>query len=155
MYAGLTQTKFCNFCKQAKSTTEFYRNCGTHDKLASKCKSCDLAAHKVYVEKNRDKVKMSRQEFRKANKVRLSVAKNRAKCPPERFKELFEAQQGQCAICGLHQDKMRRRIAIDHNHTTKAIRGLLCDNCNRCLGLLKDSTLILEKALGYLRKYEK
>lgn len=154
MYAELMQ-KSCSECKEAKPVSDFYVRTLSPDGRAYICKVCDLKLHKIYCEKNRDKIREQRKEFRRLNKDRLSFKKNRAKCPPEKFKMLFEEQKGRCAICNLHQNKMRRRIAIDHNHKTNQTRGLLCDNCNRCLGLLKDSKEILAKAIDYLNKHEK
>jgi Recombination endonuclease VII len=154
MYAELMR-KECSECNEIKSVSDFYVRKLSPDGLAYICKPCDLRLHKEYCEKNRDKIREQRKEFRRLNKTRLSISKNRAKCSPEKFKALFEEQRGCCAICGLHQSKMRRRIAIDHNHETNEIRGLLCDNCNRCLGLLKDSQEVLQNALNYLSKHKK
>ena len=154
MYAELKQ-KICSECETAKDRSEFYARKASPDGLAYLCKACDLRLHKEYCEKNKDAIREQRKRFRRDNRQRLSIAKNRAKCPPELFNRLFEDQKGSCAICGLHQSKMRRRIAIDHNHETNKIRGLLCDNCNRCLGLLKDSKEVLQSAIEYLMKHEK
>src|SRR4051794_16889408 len=43
----------------------------------------------------------------------------------EQYDELFEAQGGCCAICG-GECKTRRKLAVDHNHNTGDVRGLLC-----------------------------
>jgi hypothetical protein len=51
-----------------------------------------------------------------------------------------------CEICG-RSDKLR----VDHHHGTGKVRGILCNSCNRGLGLLKDSPLFLRKALQYLK----
>jgi len=44
---------------------------------------------------------------------------------------LFKQQKGRCAICGKHQNEFKRRLNLDHNHTTGQIRGLLCYYCNK------------------------
>ena len=154
MYAELKR-KSCSECKEAKLVSDFYVRKASPDGLAYLCKVCDLRLRKEYCESNRDKIREQRKEFRRRNKERLSIAKNRAKCPPEVFARLFEEQKGCCAICNLHQSNMRRRIAIDHDHVTKDIRGLLCDKCNRCLGLLQDSEEVLQSAIRYLKKFKK
>lgn len=41
-------------------------------------------------------------------------------------------------------------VAIDHDHVTGNIRGLLCNGCNKGLGLFKDDVNILQKAKEYL-----
>ncbi len=70
------------------------------------------------------------------------------------YKELLEKQNGKCAICG-HADSNNirtQRFAIDHNHKTEMVRGLLCTKCNHAIGMLGDNTDILEKALKYLKQ---
>ena len=39
-------------------------------------------------------------------------------------------QVGRCGICGVHQEKCSRRHALDHDHDTGLVRGLLCTGCN-------------------------
>ena len=48
-----------------------------------------------------------------------------------------------CRICG----------AVDHNHTTGQVRELLCENCNRGLGIFKDDPNLLHSAINYLQKH--
>ncbi len=45
--------------------------------------------------------------------------------------EFFEKQKGCCAICGKHQSQFKMRLALDHNHRTGKLRGLLCYRCNK------------------------
>lgn len=73
----------------------------------------------------------------------------------EQYEELADQQGNVCAICKQTNTKKGRstRLVVDHDHDTGKIRGLLCDHCNRALGLLKDSTVALESALAYLRKH--
>jgi len=42
-------------------------------------------------------------------------------------------------------------LCVDHDHNTGKIRGLLCNTCNRALGLLKDNKQLLINALKYLK----
>lgn len=70
----------------------------------------------------------------------------------EEYDALYERQEGGCAICGLPQmSKRNTRLCVDHDHETGEVRGLLCDGCNRGIGLLKDDYRLLERAAGYLR----
>jgi hypothetical protein len=55
-----------------------------------------------------------------------------------------------CKLCGVHQSDLKVSLAVDHNHNTGKIRGLLCMTCNRALGLFKDSPELLEKAKQYI-----
>jgi hypothetical protein len=65
------------------------------------------------------------------------------------FKQMFETQQGKCAICN-EEPKTKRGLHVDHDHETGKVRGLLCHGCNVALGSFKDVTL-LNKAIEYLR----
>lgn len=78
------------------------------------------------------------------------------------YELLLEKQDGKCGICGIKEidfitnNKIKRKITrffIDHDHETKIIRGLLCDKCNRGIGLLGDSYESVIKATFYLKKY--
>lgn len=70
------------------------------------------------------------------------------------YDEMFFSQDGKCAICKTDppKDQHKTRLNIDHCHTTGKIRGLLCDCCNRALGLMRDNTELLQKAIQYLNK---
>ena len=54
-----------------------------------------------------------------------------------------------CRICGKPPAENRRHN-IDHDHTTKAIRGILCNRCNNALGFFNDSVVLLQRAIDYL-----
>ena len=71
------------------------------------------------------------------------------------YLKIVEEQKGVCAICGEPPDvnQRKKRLNIDHCHKTGQIRGLLCDLCNRALGLLRDDTKLLERSIQYLNKY--
>lgn len=155
MYAELMRTKVCSDCGLHKPLTEFYKRTLSPDGLGYKCKPCDLKTSQLYVANNKEKVRLRRREYRNANKERISIKKNRAKCSLEEFSKLFIEQKGRCKICNTHQDELKRRIAIDHCHETGKIRGLLCDRCNRAIGLLKDSIELLNNAANYLSNHKK
>jgi Recombination endonuclease VII len=66
------------------------------------------------------------------------------------YNHLFELQDGKCKICFTHQSQLRIRMAVDHCHKTKLIRGLLCQGCNAKLGIFEDESWIM-KANNYLK----
>ena len=72
------------------------------------------------------------------------------------FGAMEKAQGGGCAICGRQERRTRRgrlaRLAVDHDHETGEVRGLLCARCNAAIGLFDDELQILENAVEYLRK---
>ena len=65
----------------------------------------------------------------------------------ETYNEMFENQQGCCAICGKHQAEFKRSLAVDHDHVTGKVHGLLCSGCNNTLGHMKDNVLLLQRAI--------
>lgn len=66
------------------------------------------------------------------------------------YDEMLENQNGQCAICGT-EDFGSKRGAVDHNHKTGEIRGILCSKCNQGLGLFNDDVESLNSAIQYLK----
>lgn len=69
------------------------------------------------------------------------------------YKAMFESQTGRCAIC--KSAPTLKRLSVDHDHKTGAVRGLLCTNCNLGLGNFKDDQEILKAASDYLSGYFK
>lgn len=72
----------------------------------------------------------------------------------EQYEELWNDQGGCCAICQRPAESQYFAVlAVDHNHTTGEVRGLLCTQCNTLLGMAGDSRHILKRAIRYLREY--
>ena len=72
------------------------------------------------------------------------------------YEDMLKAQENCCKICGsegfLMKEHHRMKLVVDHCHDSGKVRGLLCHNCNRALGLMKDSVHTLESAIDYLEK---
>ena len=72
----------------------------------------------------------------------------------------FEKQNGVCAICGEPErefdkkQQRRRRLAVDHNHLTHEIRGLLCSRCNKLLFIIELIPDWFTKAWNYLKQFK-
>ena len=64
------------------------------------------------------------------------------------YNALLERQGGGCAICG--QPRNSHRLAVDHDHATGRVRGLLCAPCNHAIGSLRDRPDLLRSAIAYL-----
>lgn len=74
------------------------------------------------------------------------------------YQRMLVEQNGVCACCERPETRLTdagelRMLSVDHNHTTGAVRGLLCSNCNLVLGYACDDVTVLQKAIGYLRKH--
>lgn len=70
---------------------------------------------------------------------------------------MFEKQNHRCALCGGAGFKMadhhRVPLVVDHCHATGKVRRLLCHNCNRALGLLKESPELIRAAADYIEAH--
>ena len=69
----------------------------------------------------------------------------------EEYDKMLSDQEYRCAICDKHQDEFKKKLHVDHCHTTGKIRGLLCQKCNQGLGLFGDNKNLLIKASEYLK----
>lgn len=71
------------------------------------------------------------------------------------YEEMFEEQDGKCAICESYEPNTKKGVFhVDHCHTTGKVRALLCHTCNIGLGAFQDDTSVLYKAMGYLLKHK-
>ncbi len=68
------------------------------------------------------------------------------------YNKMYDLQEGKCFICDKQVE--RYKLAVDHNHTTKRVRKLLCHNCNVLIGHAKEDTEILTKAISYLMEHQ-
>ena len=103
-----------------------------------------------YYADNRDAIRARRNGnpvvLESTRKARL---KYRYGITPEEYDEMLAAQGGVCLVCGGNR-MPTRRLAVDHNHETGRIRGLLCVPCNSMIGFAEDGPDLLGKALLYL-----
>ena len=72
----------------------------------------------------------------------------------EGYEDLLIQQDGCCAIC-QDPESLARAMAVDHDHKTGQIRGLLCFDCNIVLGKMKDNPALLRRAAEYLESPSK
>jgi hypothetical protein len=126
--------KRCTVCKKVKSLQDYYRN-GFHPKsgalrLDPKCKQC-----------KRELTQATRRDRQYRKLYGITLAE---------YDTLLASQEHRCAICYTHEDDLPQKLCIDHDHDSGVVRGLLCDTCNRGLGLLKDKSHSLERAVQYL-----
>jgi hypothetical protein len=117
---------------------------------SKQCKECSSAslslpinpkAVRVYktTTAQREKYKTTGTKFRLWRLYRLS---------PEDYNKILLHQKGACAVCGKAPGRIR--LAVDHDHKTGRIRGLLCWPCNHALGVLRDSQELVLQLGDYL-----
>jgi hypothetical protein len=144
---GVIVTKECTKCKIKKDISNFNSRGGSQKHLyKSRCKECLNDFNQDWRKYNPDKVRV----YRAKDKWSFDKRVRRHGITKEEFWNMYESQEGKCAIC--LQDIAAENSAIDHNHTTGKIRGILCKSCNRGIGLLKDSHEVLSRASDYLLK---
>lgn len=73
----------------------------------------------------------------------------------DEYLEIAEKQNFVCKICGKDNFPMGSNhsgcLVVDHDHITGKVRGLLCHNCNRALGLFQEDSALLQNAYHYLQ----
>jgi hypothetical protein len=99
---------------------------------------------------NPDKIKAAglRHHAKHPDARRIGKLKARYGITPEQYAALLEAQGGVCAGCD--QPPGDKPLFVDHNHTTGAVRGLLCHGCNASLGLLGEDVERIASLLRYI-----
>jgi len=68
---------------------------------------------------------------------------------PGQYEELYAFQDGHCALC-LRATGKTKRLAVDHDHATGEVRGLLCGPCNQILGHGRDDPEYFQRIIDYL-----
>jgi len=152
-------TKLCPKCNTVKNFSEFSKDNRRADRLFYTCKTCANAYSKNRYES--DKKRFCEDSKRRHN---LDKSKHKNSCLKKsygidlfQYKELLARQGGVCAICLQKENiidsrtKEFKQLSVDHDHVSGKVRGLLCHNCNRAIGLLKDDVNKLQRALEYLR----
>ncbi len=146
--------KFCNQCKKLKHETHFHikRYKSGHVGLRSYCKVCSKLSRDIW-RKESPKDNERNKAYNRENAVRIRGLKLIKYWPGSTWKEananyeaLYKQQDGKCAICKRH----KALLAVDHHHTKGHVRGLLCSGCNRALGYLQDSDVIIIAAAEYV-----
>ncbi len=151
------KTRVCPRCKRRKLLTKFNRNKNYKNGYSSWCRDCNKKACKLYYINNRERLLEKCREWNRKNKEKkhFQSIKRQYGVSMGRYKKIFNAQKGKCALCGKSQVACTRRLHIDHNHKTGEIRGLLCHGCNTGLGSFNDDISLLKKAISYLQRKDK
>jgi len=127
--------KKCSKCGIQKPITDFHHRKQNNDGYSGVCKQCR------YKYNYEDKYPRSALDLKLRKDYGITLAD---------YDIMFEQQCGVCAICGKPQPKQFHRLAVDHDHVTGKVRGLLCQSCNGMLGLAKDNITTLCDAIKYL-----
>lgn len=132
--------KRCGRCREVKLIAEFYRDNASSDGLQGSCQICQKETQKLWWNPQRRR------------KAKLKESHN---LTLEQYQALVEKQLGLCAICHKppsQENPKEMLLHVDHDHDTGEIRGLLCNCCNRGIGMLGDSAETLLSAHEYLKR---
>jgi len=112
------------------------------------------AKRREYYQANKENVKAQVKAYAQRNPD-LIVRRNLKQygLTLEQYQKMETDQNGLCAICGKPPTKGRKRLSVDHNHTTGKVRQLLCGRCNTAIGMTDESVEILHKIIDYLKRH--
>jgi hypothetical protein len=147
-----TGRKPCTRCKKIKPLSAFHVCKGNRDGLTVHCLTCVSAYHRERTRKLREenpsayllKIESDRKYYRNnAERARDVNFRRMYGITLADYNVLSERQGHVCACCGRSAKQNRhKRLYVDHDHATGEVRGLLCTNCNRNLGVLENEKFV-------------
>ena len=144
----------CVECLQWKPLEAFHQDRSQVNGRNRRCKECRNARNREHVARNRERRAETMTRWRRDNPERYLAAQRACKLrsyglTAEAYDQLFAAQDGRCAICG-DAERDGWDLAVDHDHASGCVRGLLCRKCNVGIGLLRDDARVVSAAAAYL-----
>lgn len=140
--------KKCSTCGEEKVITSFYKRKASIDGYAPHCKDCDNKRRNEWRKNNPERQQESQRNRNLLTRYGITL---------NDYEDIFEKQGCKCGICGTKENysghtgpRKEWSFSVDHCHFTGKIRGLLCNDCNRALGLFKDNPEILKQAILWL-----
>lgn len=161
-------TKVCTKCHVEKPLISFYLHRGTKDGRTTYCDECQRAASRAWRASNAEQVRRQNESAKTRSGYKEKRRRDNKRwwlrqygLTVETYEALVLAQSGLCAIC-QHPERgidartgEPRRLAVDHDHRTGRVRGLLCLRCNQAIGQFADDPAVLHRAILYLESAEK
>lgn len=142
--------KKCTGCHEIKPLEEFAKEPSKASGRGAKCKPC-----KRILDSRRYHARPSEQQ-----RTRNKNLKRNFGITLDDYNRMHVSQNGLCAICGNPETsfdarhKVVRSLAVDHDHETGEVRGLLCYTCNMALGFLQEDPIRIQSLLAYILKYK-
>lgn len=160
--------KQCKKCGALKPLDEFYKCAGTRDGYRGDCKYCNLQAKHARYVANPAPAKARARRWQQENSEKVNAYYRARRLDPEvklreraghlmrkygmtieQYDAMLEAQGGGCFICS-RPPREDISLHVDHDHSTGAIRGILCFRCNNALADFQEDPAVLTKAVAYL-----
>ncbi len=150
-----TREKRCSKCREWKPFAEFHPRSGERSYgLRARCRACERIDSQAYVAANRDRVNAKKRERPKNSEQerrwKIGTWARKLGMDPEELHAYIDSHGEQCEICGSPRNG--KSLHIDHCHTSRRFRGLLCSDCNLGLGKFKDNPEFLRRAVDYIGK---
>lgn len=142
------ETKTCASCGEDKDVGQFYLRLG---KPRGICKPCKKTYDKEYRERTGHSQRHSLRNWERSLENKYGIT-------GQDYHAMAEAQGHVCAVCGgvetYKKDNKPKRLAVDHDHRTGKVRGLLCFKCNVMIGQARENSDYLASAMMYLREHD-
>ena len=137
---GQKPTKSCSKCKLLHPIADYQKHSGTLSGLGSQCRTC----RNLY-QRTSKAHKESRRRYKLKSKYGITL---------EDYNVMLRDCDSRCEICrcDVSSDRVHGNLCVDHCHTTLAVRGLLCHQCNTALALLSDDTKNMQAMINYINK---
>ena len=151
--------KKCRDCGKVKPAHDFSVMASSGDGLYSYCKKCKAKRVRGYVDENREEVNRKARERGATPEGKRATRNGNLKAKfgvtHEHYEDRLREQGGGCGICGRRPVEGEKHFATDHDHgypdrKPPRLRGVLCHDCNRALGLAKDNIDLLTSGAAYL-----
>ena len=139
-----TATRTCPKCSESKPLISFTANKNGRNGRNTHCRACQASKMRDWRARNADHIQKQQRKDWLNRKYGISLAE---------YDEILGAQGGRCAICREEGSVLRdgsTRLAVDHDHATGRVRGILCLSCNQAIALLEQYDHWIENALTYL-----
>jgi len=155
------RVKLCLGCRVILPADRFGKSTKDgSDGLRVRCKPCVNADSRARSASNPDMVRRHYEQKLANGTFARSGRRHRFKVKygltPEQVDAMKLAAGYRCEICGkdLSDEKPRATLNVDHCHKTGKIRGVLCPNCNRAIGLFGDNVDAMANAILYLKRHD-
>ncbi len=157
---SLIAQKKCGHCKEIKKLDAFTIDNSAKTGRANTCRACYAISAKsdrsqMLQKKRYAKYTKSLTKSKKiliAKSARKRLLRNNFDLTHEEYEQLHQSQNGLCAICEEDEMVDGRHLAVDHDHYTGKIRGLLCSRCNLMIGRIEKDIGITMKMLEYIKR---
>ena len=154
----MEQVKLCKGCKTVKPWSEYHPDATALKKgdwrPRYQCKDCTNAKSRAWHHRQ-DPTVAKRDSKNRHLKHKYGITL-------EQFEQRLAEQGGLCAICGCSEETEYHPFGVDHDHACcpgivscgKCVRGIICNLCNRTLGMVNDDIERLEKLVQYLLAWD-